>query len=258
MVRTIESLLTYAKCPMKLFFSEQMGIHEYDATFRGSVNYALRGACRSFLDMCAGGRSSNIKRDAAGNLAQSLRRIPRPSDVRGGGKKRLSYEQMINNATATFEQFMDEMIAKECTIIGSPYIYELSLNGISHVGTIDAILNVKDVIHIVTYDFSVNAPSEDILAYGLVPTVSSYAYRLITNEASFKNIHYWVPGNMYLEVTRMDGQYLNVMRELEVLATLVKDCFENDRWYRGKGYWCNNCHLRLPCNEISCAGVGMR
>jgi hypothetical protein len=233
---------------MKLFFRKFMGLDRGNSTLRGQVMDALRKSCYAYLSNYNSDRYP--WRHTARRFNSLISKVIPPSDVRGGGKARSNYDKLIHDATSILERFASIIKSMDPEILGSPYTYNLTINNKSYAGYVDAIL-VTDTVQVIYLDFSSREPSEDILEYGAGATLSSYAYRHIyPDNPNYKIIHYWVPGDLYLEVDRTGGQYTMLERELNILAGVVDECMENRGWYRSKGFWCNNCYLKDPCNEV--------
>lgn len=250
MERTIDNLILYSQCPMKLFFKERMGMDRTNTTLRGQINEVLRVVGYSFLTNLES--DSVVRSHTSRKFNTLMSQITPPSDVRGGGRKATTYQKSIHDATVMMEHFMDMMEFHNPIVIGAPYTYSIIIGDMEYAGTIDALFGVgQGDVDVVTMDFSTREPSEDMLNYGMRATLASYAFRHMFPESSeHRIIHYWVPGYMYMDVGRLEGQYAALERELRILADLVDECDRSGTWYRSKGFWCSNCYLVNPCNEV--------
>ena len=242
---TIDDLLLYSQCPMKLFFKANLGISGDNVTVKGQVNDALRQACYSYLN-AAGNTAPAI---AARKLNSMMGGVILPSNIRGSDRRKAAYDNSIDITRRVLDRFMMELSMMEYSLIGSPMPYNLVINNTPYMGLIDAVISYRGKRDVITFDFSTNPPSDEVLTYGIRCTIASHAYRELSSHP-YRIIHYWIPGNQYLEVNRMDMQYRVLDRELNALARMVDECTNSNLWYRSKGFWCNSCYLVNPCNEI--------
>jgi len=244
---TIDDLLLYSECPMKLFFSKYMGLDKVNGTLRGEVNDVIVKCCYYFLSTRDSG---DAIRHTTRKFNQMIGGIARPSDVRGGGRRKESYDKLIHDATVIFENFMEVMFYGDIEVVASPLTYEYHIRNKPYAGRIDAAITMVNIVHIVTFNMSSRSPSEEMLASSMRPTIAAFMYRHLHTPSKYKIIDYWLPGNEYVHVQRTEGQYSTLQRELHALAAVVDECIDVGGWYRSKGFWCDSCYLKMPCSEL--------
>ena len=244
----IDDLLLYSKCPMRFFFERYLGAGESVLSLRGQVTHVLRDSCREL--MMGADRAQYARAESVKKLNNGLVGIYPPSDARGAGSSRDTYMELIQSARSTLDMISGEIIGMGLRPVMVPFAYNITINNKSYLGVSDGIMEKDGMHYVIVLDLGRTMPSDFDMDHSVYTTIASFAYTEVYRSDRYKLVHYWVPGNAFIEVHRTPGDHNAIWRELNNIAKIVDSCLENGEWYRSRGFWCNSCSVREPCSEV--------
>jgi len=246
---TIDQALLYSQCPMRYYMSTYLGISNNTVTFSGQLDSIISTCIYSYAF-----REIDINA-----LAVAMRRFDKlsekivlPTEVRGSPKKKQLYDEKISTSREKLRYALGIIhdLAPE-DIIGSPYQYELNIDGTIVEGIIDIIMIVGGVHHVVTLDMHHTYPSEDYLNRGIKCTIACNVFKkLLPEPREYKLIHFNIYNNYYAEVQRNDSQLTSIDYELRSIVGNINRSIGDGQWYRAKSLLCNSCYANSPCEDL--------